>query len=269
MLFFPFLKKNKFSVSHSLILHFTYHKAMTVFFNNVFRAISEKFNIYHTFYHKAILNGVQQDIFHRNDLRIISLNDDQLSLANAPKYKGTHLIRDPRDLLVSGYRYHKYCKEAWALAPFTEETLELYSIKELGLLQLAEKMNYQQLINHIDIETGYLLELNLRKPHFEAMLNWNYQNPNILELRYENIFDKEIEVFRQIFKHYGFNNTITDYGLKIVENFSFKNLVAKGNAGTNKHANTGITGQWKDMLPSSIQEKINNDYCELLEKLKY
>lgn len=272
MALFNFFNKNKFSVSHSLILHFLYHKAMTVFFSSVFRTISQKFNIYHTFYHSVTLNGIQEDIFQREEPRIISLSHSNgaIDITNAPSYKGTHLIRDPRDLLVSGYRYHKYCTEDWALKPFNEATIKYFGIKELGLEKIAAKVNtYQQLINHLDIETGYLLELNLRKTSFDIMFHWNYENPNMMELRYENVFGNENEMFAKIFKHYGFNKAYTDYGLKMVENYNFKNLSAKGKTGNNKHANTGIAGQWKENLPPSIIEKFNQEFGELLKKLNY
>jgi hypothetical protein len=251
-----------------LIVHFGYHKAMTVFFIRIFQTIAKKYHFYHK-HHNADLKGFYKDVHNKKGLRIVSVNNQLVNFSFFPKYKGTHLVRDPRDLLVSGYRYHQHCNEPWSLQIFDKESIELFGIKELGLEKKAQGLNFQELLKNIDKEAGYLLELNLRKPHFKAMWNWDYSNPNILELRYEDIFGNEIDVFQNIFAHYGFPKNYIDTCLQLVRQFSFKALTESGQVGSSKHAAVGKAGQWKNELPEMIIRVFHDRYNNLITKLNY
>jgi hypothetical protein len=132
-----------------------------------------------------------------------------------------------------------------------------------------KKFSYKELLNQVDEFTGYQLELNLRGKHFKLMDEWNYSNPNFLELKYENVFKNEITTFKSIFDFYGFHDEMKKEGLKIVEQFTFESLKKKGKAGNKKHAATGISGRWKDQLPEVVVNKFDERFGDLIEKTHY
>jgi hypothetical protein len=244
------------------------HKAMTAYFNKVFRFIANKFNYYFE-KHVNDIDGFYKDVFEKNMNRIITIQRRNINLDTIQNFKGTHIIRDPRDLLVSSYRYHQYCKEEWVLKPIKEHLIKRLKIKERGLEEYAKGKNYQDLLRSFNEEDGYLLELDLRGNLFQEMYDWDYTNPNMLELKYENIFGNEVEEFRKVLIHYGFNNSTVNKTLKFVEKHSFDKLKKKGSAGKNKHANIGKSNQWKEILPNNIKNKINSEWGHLITKLGY
>ncbi len=261
---------SKLKGGHSLIVHFSYHKCMTSYFNTVFSKISQQFQ-WHHLHHNGILDSFYKDVeAHKDQISIISVNNQPVNFERLPKkYLGTHLIRDPRDLLISGYRYHLWCKEPWTQIPMSAQLKGTLCVEDLGLMDKSVDRSFQELLNTVDKEHGLLLELNFRKSHFQQMLQWNYSNPNILELRYEDLFGNEIEVFKNIFRHYGFSHSFIKKALGIVEAHSFKNLNMKGGTGAKKHASKGIPGQWKEELPASIIKIFKSEHGGLLEKVGY
>jgi hypothetical protein len=73
----------------------------------------------------------------------------------------------------------------------------------------------------VDKETGYLIEMNWWNYLYEHMRKWDYSIPNILELKYEDVFNNEIEAFKEIFAHFGFDRKHWEEALMIVDNQSF------------------------------------------------
>lgn len=99
-------------------------------------------------------------------------------------YRGFHVIRDPRDLLVSAYFSHLYShpirSEGGWIAEFRRR------------LEAAG-----------DIERGLLLELEFNAPIFAALGDWNYAHPQILETRYETLIANPVTEFCRIFNFLG------------------------------------------------------------------
>lgn len=83
---------------------------------------------------------------------------------HGPGLRGFHVIRDPRDLVVSAYFSH------------------LKSHETRGWPELvAQRARLQQLSKH----EGLLATLDFVAPVLEAMAGWDYAHPGILELRFE------------------------------------------------------------------------------------
>lgn len=260
--------KNKMHGNHDLILHFSYHKCMTSYFNSIFHYLGEKWN-WNFRHHNSDYESFHKTLAGYSNNSIYSLNnvDPKLSLIKVD-YRGTHVVRDPRDLVVSGYRYHKWCQEKWTLVPMNTNFREQIKLKQLGLGACSE-LSYQELLNRVDEETGYLLEYNWRKPMFGQMLNWNFHNPKILELKYEDILGKEEYVFFDIFKFYGFDERMIRFAMKFTMEKSFRNKKANKKTGDNRHAAVGAIAQWKEFMPNSVLSLFNDENQKLLWKLKY
>jgi hypothetical protein len=260
--------------SGNLIVHFGYHKAMTSYFNKVFNHLAIEFNWHHK-HHNSSPENFYNDISNINKTSIISVNNSFIDLnkINTP-FKGSYIIRDPRDLIISGYKYHKWTNEPWANLPLTDVLLariKYDEIKNLDIsLQALKKITYKELLNQVDQETGFMIEFNFRSKHFDVMKQQSaFQHPDIKQLKYENLFNNEVAIFNDLFDHYGFTNKMKKSGLNYVEQFSFKNMVKKGDTGNKKHASTGKSAQWKEALPETIKNAFKNEYGQMLIDLNY
>ena len=77
-----------------------------------------------------------------NETDLIFANHSQLELDELGDFVGSHMIRDPRDVIVSGYFYHLWTDEAWAHVAHDE---------------FAGK-SYQQHLNSLD-QSDHVLQL--------------------------------------------------------------------------------------------------------------
>ena len=97
-----------------------------------------------------------------------------------------HLIRDPRDVCVSAYYSHLYshATDVWPeLAPHRKQ------------LQALTK------------ERGLFLELQCRSEHFRMMQDWNYDLPNVFEIKMEDLIQNP---YMHILKVFCFLKEIVD-----------------------------------------------------------
>jgi hypothetical protein len=87
----------------NLITHFSYHKCLTSYYQSVVRALSAEFGFYYEHFtsdyprfEQAALNDPRR--------RVLSVNNrSDIAWERLPEYRGSHFIRDPRDLVVSGF----------------------------------------------------------------------------------------------------------------------------------------------------------------------
>ncbi len=133
----------------------THHKAMTTYFHAVLKALTDTLNI--PFDH---VNSQQPD----STAKIFLSMQGRQDFKALKPYRGVHIMRDPRDMIVSGYHYHK-----WALEPW------LHRVDENG-------ESYQEKLNRVDKTAGLFLEIQ----HFIFMYRktleaWDLADPDILE----------------------------------------------------------------------------------------
>src|SRR5215207_2983012 len=88
------------------------------------------------------------------------MNADVRYLRSIGRLRGFHLVRDPRDVVVSAYFSHLHSHPLFG---------------ELG--------EHREKLQSVPETEGILLELEGRKHQFQAMLDWDYDDPRILELR--------------------------------------------------------------------------------------
>ena len=187
-----------------------------------------------------------------------------------PDYRGSHFVRDPRDLIVSGYHYHLWTGEPWCIAPDFDwrRIVNHPFFKEYVAgddKRAPQRISYRDYLNTLDKEKGMIVEMLWRQHHFEHVRNWNYQNTKIMELKYEDIIGNEVESFGKLFSHYEFHPKIIDRGLEIVEKLSLKNK-KKSKTG---HVRNGTTSQWAAEF-SPLHEHVFNDlYGDLLATMGY
>jgi hypothetical protein len=86
----------------------THHKSMTTYFSAVLRLFAYAARL------KLDKIDLQQP---PPGSRLFLSNHSKMDLAPLAPYRGIHVMRDPRDMIVSGYHYHKWTNETWARRP--------------------------------------------------------------------------------------------------------------------------------------------------------
>ena len=109
------------------------------------------------------------------------------ALTERGDYRGFHVIRDPRDIVVSGYFSHLHSH------PITE-----YNSKQMSA--------WREQLAAAALEEGLLLELGFEAENFANLRGWDYTNPQVLELRYEGLIDDPLAAFTQAFAFWGLSS---------------------------------------------------------------
>ena len=92
------------------------------------------------------------------------VNADPAYIRSLPAYRGFHVVRDPRDLVVSAYFSHKHSHP-------TRDWPELVAHRET--------------LNRVSQDAGLLLEMEFNREYLEEMAAWDYGQEHVLELRQE------------------------------------------------------------------------------------
>ncbi len=164
--------------------------------------------------------------------------------------RGSHVIRDPRDLVVSGYHYHKVTTEKWCRTP---------NPKRPGGL------SYQNYLLSLNEHDGLMAEIDYVARRTGAeMAAWNYEQPEFLEIRYEEARADELGTFERLFRWYGFNGRAIEIGLQAVHDLSLERGGAKPN-----HARSGVPGEWRTAFSPEHIERFKERTGDLVYRLGY
>jgi len=197
--------------------------------------------------------------------RLLSVNGkNDILWDELPLFRGSHFVRDPRDLVVSGYHYHLWTEEAWCKdVHFNWETITAHpyfrSRVEKNESKFPQNVSYQRYLNSLEKEQGMALEILWRRSQFRNMRNWNYENPNILELKYENIVGNEKNSFLALFEHYEFSAELQHAGVQICEELSLKNMKKSGRS----HTRSGAERQWVSGFSTANKTMFHELYGDL------
>jgi len=229
---------------HHKVLIGTHHKTGTLWMYNIFQKICEIFNL--TFF-----EGTQQEL--PKDFTIFlqyhsHFNLDQLHM----EYRGLHLIRDPRDVIVSGCFYHQKTKEWWAHIPR----------KEYGWMTYQQRLN-----NYRSLEPKLFFEMkHVGLSTIKDMSRWNYTNPAFIEVKYEDlILDENLILFSKIFTFLGFPRKVIPQILQV----AYDNSVFSGNLKKSLHIRSGEAKQWQKYFTPRLKKRFSELFNDVLIKLGY
>ena len=246
-----------------LIIHCCHHKTGTVVIEKILRNVCNHFGLKYQYCPQSKLED-DTDVWMEHHSHI------NFSTIDRPII-GTHMIRNPCAIIVSAYEYHKTTKEGWANR----------KIKKL------EKMTYKEILNSINEKDGIIFEmkntlfLESSKNTIMDMYNWDYEMPNFLEFKYEDLMTNYNGTLSNMFKHYGFTKEMIHTALIIAAEYNIrkkdeKDLQKNGHI-TNKSIdldkwktyfnNEELIKKFRRIYPVDIFDKIGYpvDNLDLLE----
>lgn len=225
----------------------THHKAMTTYFTAVLRPLA--------FATRAKFESLafsapqpETDIF-------LSAHG-KVDLKDLRPYRGIHVMRDPRDMIVSGYHYHKWTYEKWVHRPDDE-----------GL-------TYQEKLNSVDKATGLFMEID----HFvfmyrELLENWDMDDPDMLEVQFEAISGGNREkVYREMFEFLGYEGEQLGIAVDLMRLFEAKRRTgrnAKSGDARHRHIRSGRSEQWREELGEQHLAYMEAQLGSVLRKFGY
>lgn len=230
-----------------LIVHCCHHRSGTVWFARVLSTVARQYGLH-------FQQGEQDDLDPSTE--VFLQDHSQVDRSALPPYRGSHMIRDPRDMVVSGYHYHLWTEEEWARVPREE----------------YDGKSFQEALNSVGKKRGMMLEMErFCREDLQDMLRWKYDDPAFLELKYEEVIADEAPHFETLFRHYGFHDEAVEVGLEVAEYYSFQNVSGRsfGDVEEESHLRSGRTSQWEDHFDDELKSRFKELAGDAVVQLGY
>jgi Sulfotransferase domain len=231
----------------------THHKTGTVWMDGVFKNIARDLGVQYIDFrsqHGCLGEALSKpfillncdsnfheysDILNRNDVRIL------------------HLVRDPRDVLISAMHYHRKSRESWLHEPIPG----------------YDNVTYQRQLKSLPTKFDqYLFEMeHSTAGTLRDVLSWRYSRVNCFEARYEDLRqDAQLAYWRKISAFLGFDEKEREISCRrFWQNSLFGGLSRLGN----KHVRSGDVAQWKREFTKDLGYAFLDRFPYALRSLKY
>ena len=237
------------------------HKCLTKYTGTVLRRacrppLGKAWRFRH-FYHR-------HDVFYREcaDYDLCSVSGRIIDLDRFADIRVVRLVRDPRDLVVSGYHYHRRGGEHWCNDPDPVDP-EWEVVNASVTPGLAPGESLQDFLNRVPREQGIESEIGFRARHFQTMLDWP-EDPRVLVIRYEDIVGQERQALRRMLQFLGSPVTARPLALRTAHRQR-----AGRQAGRNEHIRNPASGQWREHFDDRLTDLYAERYGKLLERYGY
>lgn len=164
-----------------------------------------------------------------------------------------HLIRDPRDVVISAMHYHKGSSESWLHEPIPG----------------YNNLTYQRALQKLPTRFAqYVFEMdNSSASTLRDMVNWRYSRANCFEARYEDMRqDRQLIYWRRIMTFLGFDAAEQKVGSQRFWQASlFGGLSRLGN----KHVRSGAVAQWRREFTPDLANAFLKRFPGTLQSLGY
>lgn len=221
----------------------THHKVLTVLMARVFRVFAVTTGRQYSY-------GTGAQLDYTADVLIEHHSEFDWSLVDGP-IAGLHIIRDPRDLLVSAAFYHMKGTEAWLHVPRDD---------------LDGRSYYQHVSELSGTEERLLFEIdNSGGNNVRQMLDW-VPHEGISETRYDELVGEgAIDAFEAAVDSW----PIPAHERRLlVDLFRYFSLGGAG-AMSNKHIRNASSGQWREQFTPAVVERFDDVFPDAVERLGY
>lgn len=229
--------------------------------------------VIHNAHHKSgsvWISMIMESIAKKHGLKMASINNDPISkypndrmlysyTSQSPfdhdNYVGSHMVRDPRDIVVSAYFYHQWSQEGW------EKTYNFRNGE-----------TYQETLKRLPKCEGIHFEMRgWTKDVLKAMTDWDYNNPRIREVKYEDLITSPDEHFQKLFEFWGVNPIYMNDCLEISRQYHMTRQTGRkvGEIKLGTHMRSGKPGQWQEHFDASHRLYFKSKYGKLLIQLGY
>ena len=257
------------------IFVFTHHKVGTVLFQRILTDLSRRFGL-----SMRTIGGMARSADHGTDIVLFVHSLIDFDLGNHD-YHGVHVVRDPRDVWLSGYLYHQHCDEKWCTntnldpaapiefprVPYSQAHRD--EIWKRRYLESLGGRSYQQNLLDRDRAEGLRFELDRYASWtIEAMRDWKPRPGEVMELQMERISSKFDLTMRRTLRHLGFHDRQLDEALAIAVQEDASRM-SESQIASNPHIHSRKLSKWKEMLPSGDIREIESRFGAVFTQLGY
>jgi len=174
-------------------------------------------------------------------------------LLHDPDTRIFHLIRDPRDVIISAMHYHKTAREPWLHKPKSK----------------YDGMTYQEKLNSLpDDRTRLIWEMdNSGGRTIESMRAWDYSLGKSCEMKYEDLMeDIDAVEFGRVALHLGFAG---DEVATCQEEFRKRSLFGRKRPARSVHVRSGESRQWESVYDIGLAQMFIQRFGNVLAELGY
>ncbi len=244
-------------------VHCGFHKCLTVFAVQTYRRATSRLPSgqqrgFNHFHHRL-------DAFYAEceDFRITSVSGHVVDLDRFDDIRVVRFVRDPRDLIVSGYFYHQRGPEGWCLLDDpVDADWAIVNGKVPDALPAATSMTAY--VSAAPRDAGLAAEYEFRRNHFDTMRDWPSDSDRVRTFRYEDIMGRERETFADILAFLGLPWRARRAGAGYAHRHSAANLRKKM-----EHIRDATSGQWRHVLPAALVERMAAEYGDVLDRYGY
>ncbi|OUS03488.1 hypothetical protein A9Q86_00825 [Flavobacteriales bacterium 33_180_T64] len=269
-----FLKKVIKTKRDIPIYVFGHHKCGTKLLGKVFLKLCLKYGWEY--------ESVPGKINKKSKADVVFLLHSQVDYDNLPEeYIGIHMVRDPRDVIISGFLYHKRTTEEWCINKNfqTEKSIQYPQVpnsqmyrseqwKKDYLISLDGK-SYQEKIKALNDEDAIFFEMNhYGKWTIKDMLEWDFEKTNCLELKFEDMMSNYEEKMMEVFKHCNLSSSQLVVAKKFAEKEDL-NRMSKKDIEKHPHISSVKTKKWEGYFNSNIKAYFDEHFSEVLKKYNY
>ena len=197
-------------------------------------------------------------------------NAEAYCLDTLPEFRGFHMIRDPRDVVVSNYFSHLHSHPE----KVGDQILE-------GMLQMRKRLR------DMPKDDGMMFEIEKSGRIFGHMSGWNYGDQRVLELKMEDVIRSPEDVLPRAFRFIGL---VADEGpgdeqrpeaLPCVSTDQFLDMLLghrfavksggrePGEEDVHSHYRKGVAGDWKNHFTEKHKDYFKRTYPGLVVQLGY
>ena len=164
-----------------------------------------------------------------------------------------HLIRDPRDVLISAMHYHRRADESWLHEPVPG----------------YDNITYQRRLNAFETRyEQYVFEMeNSTDSTLRDMQGWQYGRSNCFEARYEELRqDTQMAYWSKIIDFLGFEpHEQAICRQRFWQHSLFGNLSGRAH----RHVRSGDVAQWKREFTPELAQAFRWKFPKVLQALGY
>lgn len=270
------------------LYYLSHHKCATMYANSILGRLCSELGLDKKTYYDPDDFGGDLAAASRGEVDVVCYLDAEWEpVRDLGPIRGVHVVRDPRDILVSAYFSHLHSHQTSTWPALREHRHELQELsKEEGLYREIEF-------------TGYV---------FEAMESWDYDRDGVLELRFEQLAVNPYDFWLRVVSHLGLLDD-SEFGLRRNLAYVVRGLVNQadktlgwwpvrtavnqipaqrllglvfdnrfekktggrepGEADPESHYRKGEAGDWKNHLTPGHLETFQQRFPRLLEKTGY
>lgn len=250
-------------------VHCGYHKCLTMLSRKIYRRASIALGLSAAAFGKR-RTGFRH-FFHRHDawlencgrFGITSMSGHCPDLDRFDDIKVVRFIRDPRDLVISGYFYHKRAGEHWCRYQNPTE-VDFEVVNGAVPSALPKDRSLTDYLNEVTLEEGLAAEIEFRRHHLESMMRWPGDDDRVRTFRYEEIMGNEAATFREIFSFFDFPERLVERAARDAHNYRAGAKEAKKG-----HSRNPRSRQWQELFSPELNRKFVDRYEPLLRRYRY